>query len=90
MSNATTNTSANTTFKQTLADFSTNDYVSYKHQSNFGFGFEEFKVDFEQVFDWQTSPKTDKRHWTVDRSSMWNNSKARKLKTKEPIKNTAK
>ena len=35
-------------------------------------------------------PKIDNRHWTVDESTMWYGSKAKKIKTNEPIKDTAK
>ena len=49
LSNTTINISANRTFEQVMIDFTINWLHKVFHQANFGFGFEEVEIDFEQV-----------------------------------------
>ena len=49
LSNKTINISTNTNFQQIMVDFSINWLCKVFHQANFGLGFEEIGIDFEQV-----------------------------------------
>ena len=49
MSNKTINIPTNTNFEQTMVDFSINWLSKVFHQANFGLGFKEIEIDFEQV-----------------------------------------
>ena len=49
MSNKTINIPNNTNFEQTMVDFSINWLSKVFHQANFGLGFKEIEIDFEQV-----------------------------------------
>ena len=78
-----TNISTNTNFEQIMVDFSINWLCKVFHQANFGLGFKEFGIDFEQALwlaNWHQ--KTDKGYWTVEGSTMWYSSKDNKIKSK--------
>ena len=83
LSNTIINISTNTNFEQIMVDFSINWLCKVFHQANFGLGFKEFGIDFEQALwlaNWHQ--KTDKGYWTVEGSTMWYSSKDNKIKSK--------
>ena len=49
LTNTTINIFANTNYEQVMADFSINLLCKVFHQVNFGLGFQEIGIDFEQV-----------------------------------------
>ena len=49
LTNTTINIFANTNYEQVMADFSINFLCKVFHQVNFGLGFQEIGIDFEQV-----------------------------------------
>ena len=84
LSNTTINISTNTNFEQIMVDFSISS--------------SQLWTRFWRNWTWlwtspligKLTPKTDKGHWTIKGSTTSYDSKAKKIKIKNPVKNTAK
>ena len=76
------NFSTSTNFEQIMVDFIINWLCMVFHQTNFRFSFiKEIGINFGPLIG-PLTPKTDKGYWTVEGSTVWYGSKAKKIKSK--------